>query len=84
MKTSIRKRVGALVVLLSLLTSLVLHVSGVPLLSVAESHTSFFAGGALTSCCFDLHWPLAVVCTSAFLGVLAFVWPQRRPPRLQP
>jgi hypothetical protein len=84
MKTSTRKRMGALVVLLSLLTALVLYVSGVPLLSVTQSHTSFFAGGALTSCCFDVHWPLGVVCTSAFLGVLASVWPQRRPPRLQP
>jgi hypothetical protein len=82
MKTSTRKSLGAVVVLASLLTAPLLCIAGVPLLSVAESHTSSFAGGALMSCCLDLHWPLVVLCISAFVGLLAFVWPQRRPPRL--
>ena len=41
MKTSTRKNLGAVVVLASLLTVLLLYISGVPLLSVPELRTRY-------------------------------------------
>jgi hypothetical protein len=86
MKTSTRKSLGALVVVVSVLAALVLYLSGVPLLSLEKSQTGSFPSGTVTSWCFcfDVHWSLVAVCISACLGAIAFVWPQRRPPRLQP
>ena len=84
MKTSTRKRLGAAMLVMSLLVALVLYVSGTPLLTLQESHTSSFPGGSATAAQFEMHWPLLAVCASALLGLVAFVWPQRSPPRLQP
>ena len=84
MRTSIRKRLGAAVLAISLLVALVLYVSGTPMLTLLESHISSFPGGSATAAQFEMHWPLLVVCASALLGLVALVWPQRRPPRFQP
>jgi hypothetical protein len=83
MKTSTRKSLGAVVLVISLLVVFALYESGTPLLTLQESQTSSFSGGSVTASCFEMHWPLMAVCTSAFVGLVAFVWPQRKPPRLQ-
>ena len=83
MKNSARKSVGAVMVVVSVLAALVLYVSGTPLLSLQESHTDSFPGGSVTVASYKMHWPLLAVCVAAFLGLIAFVWPQRKPPRLQ-
>jgi hypothetical protein len=83
MKTSTRKSLGVAMVVISLLVALALYVSGMPLLTLQESHTSSFPGGFLIVSGFEIHWPLVAVCAFAFLGLAAFVWPERKPPRLQ-
>jgi hypothetical protein len=83
MKTSTRKSLGAMVLALSLLVTLVLYFSGTPLLSLQESHTSSFPGGSVTVSQFQMHWPFFAVCICAFLGLITILWPQRKPPRLQ-
>jgi hypothetical protein len=80
MKTSIRRILGAVAVGISLAVALVLYVSGTPLLSLGQWHT--IPGTSAATGSIDIHWPFVAVCTSGFLGLVAFIWPQRKPPRL--
>lgn len=84
MKTSTRRIFGATLLGISLAVTLVLYFSGTPLLSFGQWHTSSFSGWAAASGSVEVHWPFVAVCLSGFLGLIALVWPQRRPPRLQP
>ena len=85
MKTSFRKRLGAAVLVISLLIVVALYVSGTPLLPLLESKTSSVSDGAvMTVSVYKPHWLLCPVCLLALLGLGAFLWPARRPPRLQP
>ncbi len=85
MKTCTRKSLGAVVLVISLLVVLGLYASGAPLLSQQESHSSSLPdGGVMVVRSFKLHWPLRMVCLFAFIGLIAFSWPARKPPRLEP
>jgi len=70
-------------VVISVLAALVFYVTGTPLLSLQESHTDSFPGGSVTVACYKMHWPLLPVSIAALLGLIAFVWPQQKPARLQ-
>jgi len=83
-KTSTRRSLGAVMLVISGLTAPLLYVYGVPLISFQESHADFFPGGAVTFSCYKMHWSLLPVCIAAVFGLIALVWPQRKPPRLQP
>ena len=84
MKTSTRKKFGAALVIISLLVTVALYVSGTPLLSLQESHTTSSTGGAvMTVAIYKSHWLLWPLCLLALLGLLAFLWPVQKPPRLQ-
>ena len=71
-------------VVISILATLVLYLSGAPLLSVANSKVKSFPDGSATVpiADFQLHWPLLAVCGAWFAGLVALVWPQRRLPEL--
>jgi hypothetical protein len=58
MKTSTRRSLGAVVLVISLLVALVLYVSGTPLLTLQESQTSSFPGGSVTASCFEMHFEM--------------------------
>ena len=83
MKTSSRKKLGAAVVIISPLVAGVLYLSGTPLLSLQESHTSSFPGGVMIAQTYKPHWPLFAVCLLALLGLIVFFWPARKPPRMR-
>lgn len=83
MKTSSRKRLGAAVLIISPLVAVALYVSGTPLLSLQESHSSSFPGGVMIVSAYKLHWPLRTICLFALLGLIVFLWPARKPPRLR-
>jgi hypothetical protein len=84
MKTSTRRILGATVLGISLAVGLALYFSGTPLLSLGQwDTTSFPGGGSATSGSIEIHWPFVAVCGPGFLGLIALVWPQRKPPRLQ-
>jgi hypothetical protein len=83
MRISTRKTVGAVILVSSVLAALALHISGTPLLSLQDSHTESFRDGSFTAEQYKMHWPLLAVCIAAFVGLIALVWPQRKPPRLQ-
>jgi hypothetical protein len=71
------------VVVISLLAALAIYLSGTPLLSLISSQTESSPDGSITVSHFEMHWPILPVCLCAFLGLIAILWPQRRPPRLQ-
>jgi hypothetical protein len=84
MKTSVRKSFGVTTLIVSLLVGITLHFSGTPLLSLESSHSeSFPGGGGMIVQSYKMHWPLYPVCIFALLGVIALLWPARKPPILQ-
>ena len=84
MTTSARKSLGVATLIVSLLVGITLSFSGTPLLSLESSHSeSFPGGGGMVVQSYKMHWPLFPVCMFALLGVIAFLWPARKPPRLQ-
>jgi hypothetical protein len=64
-----------------------LSLYGTPLLSVTSWQTTPSGQGPLTvvvtAAGFHVHWPLLAVGAAALGGLVALVWPDRRPPRLQ-
>jgi len=84
MKTSTRNRLGAALLVISPLVVVALYVSGTPLLTLQESHSSSFPGGVMIVSSYKMHWPLLVVGLFALLGLVALLWPAQKPPRLQP
>ena len=85
MQTSTRKRLGAVVMVILPLVALGLYAFGAPLLSLQELHSSSLPdGGVMVAGSFKLHWPLLMVCLFALIGLIAFSWPARKPPRLEP
>ena len=85
MKTSTRRRLGVVVVITSLVAVLALYLSGKPLISLTSWQTKTTASGAIsmTVGVIRVWWPLLATCGAGFLGLIAIVWPQQRPPRLQ-
>jgi hypothetical protein len=85
MKTSTRKNLGVATLIVSLLVGITLHFSGTSLLSLESSHSeSFPGGGGMVVQSYEMHWPLYPICMFGLLGVIVFLWPARKPPRLQP
>lgn len=84
MKTTTRRIFGVALLGLALAVALALYFSGTPLLSFGQWHTTSFPNGAVASGSVEVHWPFIVVCITGFLGFVALIWPQRRPPRLLP
>jgi hypothetical protein len=87
MKTSTRRSIGLALIVISLLAVLALYLSGTPLLSQTSwQKTTSSAHGSMTVAVtfgeIHVRWPFLVVGATALLGVVAIVWPQRRPPRL--
>jgi len=68
----------------SLAAAVVLYSTGTPLLSLGQSYTTSFAdGGSAISGSVQIHWPFVAVCGPGLLGLIALIWPQPKPPRLQ-
>jgi hypothetical protein len=88
MKTSTRRRLGLATMIISVLVALVLQISGVPLLTLTDVHSSSFpGGGGVTACtvwCIKMHWPLHAVCAAGLVGLTCAAWPKRTPPVLPP
>jgi hypothetical protein len=69
--------------IISVVVALVLQLSGVPLLTVAEAHSSFSPGGVgVIVWSLKIHWPLHAVCAAGLVGLTCAVWPKRSPPVL--
>jgi hypothetical protein len=85
MNTSTRKKIGAAVVVISLLVAVALYVSGTPLLSLQDSRTTSSPDGSavMTVAIYKRHWSLGPICVFALVGLVAFLWPAPKPPRLQ-
>ena len=83
MKTSTRKRLGIVLVIVSASVALVLYIAGVPLLSL-QAHPDLFPDGYMTAWSFEVHRPLLAVFIAGLLGLGCYVWPKRKPPRLVP
>ena len=84
MKIPTRKSLGAAVLFISLLLALGLYLSGTALWSLQESHTYSSTDASFTVAQAQVRWPLLAICASALFGLLAFVWPKPKPPKLQP
>jgi hypothetical protein len=77
-----RRVCGAAVLGISLAVALVLYFSGSPLVTFKRLPTSYFPGGSATATSMRLDWRSVAVCIPGFLGLIALVWPARKPPRL--
>jgi hypothetical protein len=73
MKISTRKRLGAALLITSLLVVIAVYISGTPLLPLQESHTTSSGGGAvMTVAKYKPHWSLRVFCVPAIVGLVIF------------
>jgi len=84
MTTFTRRVLGATVLGVSLAAAFVLYSTSTPLLSLGQSYTTSFANaGSTISGSVEIHWPFVAVCGPGLLGLIALIWPQPKPPRLQ-
>jgi hypothetical protein len=84
MKIPTRNNLGGALLVISLLLALNLYLSGTPLLSLQELQNYSSPDGSFTVAQLRMRWPLLAICASALFGLLAFVWPKPKPPKLQP
>jgi hypothetical protein len=82
MKTLTRKKLGVAALVISPVVALAFYVSGTPLLSLVESHSSSFSNGVVIVSKYKMHWPLLPVCLLMLMGLIACLWPAQKPPRL--
>ena len=93
MRTPIRRRVGAVIVLVSALFAIGLYVYGTPLLSSKSADTPQSENATLgftinvastsgTGMTVLVYWPLIIVGLFATIGAVTTAWPQRKPPRV--
>ena len=85
MKASTQKRLGAALIIIALLITAAFYVSGTPLLLLQESRTTSSPGRAvMIVSTYKAHWSLRATSVLALTGLVVFLWPARKPPRLQP
>ena len=77
MKMFARRIVGAVILTASPIAALVLSLSGVPLMTLEQSHTVTIGSGYATSSVFFIHWPVYLLVLGAVFGFVLLILPRR-------